>query len=482
MPVLHQHALVACARWETDYLVEWLVYHRLIGFDHCYLYCNDDDPTECFDRLLPFTTGPAPFVTFIHYPFVGLQMQMYKHFLRSRIKEVGWFIFLDIDEFLVLREDGTIGNFIARREAHADKIFFNMLAFGHSGFKVRPKGSVLLTYTRRTRDLNPYTKVMTRAETLDVARYADDGDSGFWHTWNFSGEKLNRAVNVLGEDLSDYFGRTHDENAAWLREGDRMDRLMAAGVIHHYQYRAEDEAARRMARGSGGEFTFARALNRIEESGRLAAFLAPFSAVEDTSLRDVWRYVLDAARNTSIVARPQLVNIALGKPATQSSVSRWSRGTTPEDDAAGVVGGTFSGTCNCHSGDDDEPWWQVDLLGVHNIGQIHLYNRCDKEIFRKRAGLFALETSIDGKDWTNLYTTQKAMPFGGTDGQPLIWWGNAPRPARYVRFRLLASTVLHIEAIEIYEEPYQPMRVEPAQYGPLTERIFAARAQRSCAA
>lgn len=72
-PPKHQSSMVACARWETQYILEWITYHRSIGFDHLYLYCNDDDPTALYEKVMPFTVGENPFVTFIHYNYTGLQ-------------------------------------------------------------------------------------------------------------------------------------------------------------------------------------------------------------------------------------------------------------------------------------------------------------------------------------------------------------------------------------------------------------------------
>jgi hypothetical protein len=59
----YRYAIAACARWEAPYAAEWLAYHRAIGFEHVYLYCNDVDPAELYEAVLPFTQGAEPFVT-----------------------------------------------------------------------------------------------------------------------------------------------------------------------------------------------------------------------------------------------------------------------------------------------------------------------------------------------------------------------------------------------------------------------------------
>jgi hypothetical protein len=289
-------------------------------------------------------------------------------------------------------------------------------------------------------------------------------------------EKLSDGKVKLGvlTDMTGYYADAPASARAYLDQGDRQQRLIAAAVIHHYQFRSEDEIARRMRRGIGADFHGQSAFLRVLETGTLAGFLAPFNEVEDTTLRDVWRWVLDA-RAASVIARPSSPNVARGKPATQSSVSPWSRGATPEADAAGVVGGVFSGSYNCHTAEEDQPWWRVDLLTPHLIRQIQVFNRVDDETFRWRAALFALEVSLDGETWEVLAQTGAPRDFGGVDGTPLIWTSDRGVYARHVRFRLLARTVLHLDAVEIYETPMRRAVVDAAAYGKLAKLLAEGR-------
>jgi len=110
----YRFSIAACARWETPYIVEWLTYHRAIGFDHVFLYCNDDDPAELSEKVAAFTQGNEPFVTFSHHAARGEQAQMYRHFLQNHVHKSEWFGFLDIDEFLHLPADERISDFMAR--------------------------------------------------------------------------------------------------------------------------------------------------------------------------------------------------------------------------------------------------------------------------------------------------------------------------------------------------------------------------------
>jgi hypothetical protein len=285
-------AIVACTRSEPEYLTEWLVYHQNIGFDHVYLYCNDDDPLPCFETIMPFNARRVPFVTMVHFPFVGVKLQMYRHFLKHKVHDVEWFIFLDVDEFLVFRDDGNVRNFLANRQKEADMVFINSLVFGPPDFREKSVGSVLLNCTRRSRNLSPVTKVLTRASTVNAARYLSDGKAGFWQNWDFRGEQLSRAVNVLGEDMSAYFGEDKAGRCAFLQEGDRTQRIIATALIHRYVSRSPDDILKHLKPGTSedveGQFFSSP---DVLESGT-GAFLRQFSEVEDMSLHDHWRALL----------------------------------------------------------------------------------------------------------------------------------------------------------------------------------------------
>ena len=86
---------------------------------------------------------------------------MYKHFLRANAEEVEWLLFLDIDEFVVLKQHTNVDAFIRAYEREADAIYLNWVMFGNNGFVDRPQGSILRRYIKRDRFVNPYTKVLT---------------------------------------------------------------------------------------------------------------------------------------------------------------------------------------------------------------------------------------------------------------------------------------------------------------------------------
>jgi hypothetical protein len=180
----YQASIIVCARWETQYITEWLLYQRSIGFGHVYLYCNDDDPLPLYGEVLPFCRGDQPFVTFRSFPYQGQQFYMFMHALRHYRQDSEWIAFLDIDEFLRLPGSDNIQTLLNRTSPEVHALHFNWSFFGNSFHAERPAGSVLCTYTRRQDQLHPATKTITLAARIDPARIT--GKLQFWHHWGES--------------------------------------------------------------------------------------------------------------------------------------------------------------------------------------------------------------------------------------------------------------------------------------------------------
>jgi hypothetical protein len=435
---------VACARWETAHITEWLVYHASIGFDHVYLYCNDDDPAELYAEVLPFLAGPAPFVTFLHFPFKGQQRGIYTHFLKTRLHESAWISFLDVDEFLYLARDPSINAYLTRVAANADAIYFNWLMFGNSGHAERPPGSVLETYTRHEAILHPYTKVLVRTSCVDLSAVLNS-PRHFWHDWP-PGDRAPRRVNVLGEPMDNYYHDFPVKAAAKVKAPGMLQLVLAEAVLCHFSLKSEADFERRVQRGTAGEFAMQVSWAQHKQSGHYKAILDGLNAVEFTALRDYWRGLHGAI--PAVIASPPGANLAVGKPARQSSVSPWSLHPSAELDAAGAVSGKLTGRYQFHTGEDDDPWWQVDLGRREQICEIRVFNRLDVGAFRARH--LSLSLSDDGLAWREIFRKMDDAIFGGVDGAPLRWLAISPVVGRFLRIALIGRGILHLDQVEVY--------------------------------
>ncbi len=206
----YKYSIITCARWEQECIIEWIEYYRSICFDHFYIYSNDDSIAPLHETLQPYLLGKEPLVTLRHYPFQGFQKEMYLHFLSNFRHETEWVAFFDVDEFVALKGVNNIQEFMKEFEHTTNSVYFNWIQFGNSGFEKRPAGSVMKNYTRRQNAVHPYTKNITKTESLDPVVIRDSRLHGFWHGWDrdgVSGSALLSLdpVNVLGHSMKSYY-------------------------------------------------------------------------------------------------------------------------------------------------------------------------------------------------------------------------------------------------------------------------------------
>lgn len=157
------------------------------------------------------------------------------------------------------------------------------------------------------------------------------------------------------------------------------------------------------------------------------------------------------ARSLAMPA-PRGRNLALGKSATQSSISAWSREATPDADAARVVSGQFTGSYNCHTGVDSPPWWRVDLDETRQITEVRIHNRVSPvQAIVAHASRLEIQLSDDDQTWRTAFRKETSIVLRGpTRGSPFIWIPEEPVFGRYLRIQLLDRTYLHLEQVEIY--------------------------------
>ena len=445
----HNISIMACARRETAYITEWLLYHQAIGIDHVYLYCNDEDPTDLYGQVLPFCRGAAPFVTFHHFPFQGQQFYMMMHALRHYKDASQWVAFLDVDEFLVLPGLDDIQAYLRRCPPNWDSICFNWSCFGNSGHLERPSGSVLTAYTRREDRVHPGTKTITRSGKIDLSRITHK--AAFWDSWDGVVDPMFGAVNVLGDNTKRIAGS--DGGAAYLKSGEIQSRIRSVGFVNHYGLKSAHDFDLRIQRSSHGAFNNKLHWKQLADPGQAEAVLQALNAVEDTYLADFWHRLTRDSQARRIVPPSQLPNIALGKHADQSSISQWSRGATTSEDAAGPTSGDITGEAQCHTDLEEQPWWMVDLGAPHLLYEVRLFNRVDQPNYRDQLGAFRIETGDATGPWVTIHEDDGSRPIGGADGYPAIVKLPVPVVASRLRVMALGYTYLHLDQVQIHGVP-----------------------------
>ena len=141
--------LLSAMRNEAPYLLEWVAYHRLIGFEHFIIVSNDcDDGTDkMLDRLVQLGI-----VTHIRHDHKGKQTLQWRA-LRliekcDKLKEAEWVLFADCDEFLNIKiGDGTV-NALWDTYPKATAFALQWRLFGNNGVYHLKDKCVISQFTR----------------------------------------------------------------------------------------------------------------------------------------------------------------------------------------------------------------------------------------------------------------------------------------------------------------------------------------------
>lgn len=122
-------AVCAIFKNESVFLKEWLEYHLLIGVEHFYLY-NNFSEDNYQDILAPYIEKGQ--VTLTEWPVQFGQLPAYKDCFQKAKDETRWIAYIDLDEFICLRREQNIRNWIQKYDKYL-AVYVNWKQFGTSG-------------------------------------------------------------------------------------------------------------------------------------------------------------------------------------------------------------------------------------------------------------------------------------------------------------------------------------------------------------
>lgn len=129
-----RYLVFAATRNEGAFLVEWVTWYRMLGFEVMVAHndCTDHSPALLDALSAAGWVTPLPFAPNGAHPKTIAHRRARAHPLTA---EADWMMICDIDEFLVLhRGDGTIDSFVqdmqARSDTPPDGICFHWRCFG----------------------------------------------------------------------------------------------------------------------------------------------------------------------------------------------------------------------------------------------------------------------------------------------------------------------------------------------------------------
>jgi mono/diheme cytochrome c family protein len=116
------------------------------------------------------------------------------------------------------------------------------------------------------------------------------------------------------------------------------------------------------------------------------------------------------------------------------------------EDAGGGCDGVKNGLWGFHTGQTNQPWWQVDLGERQPLARVRIWNRCDAA---DRASRLQVLVSDDARQWQTVYQHGGTVFYGATDGKPLeIKLDNTA--ARFLRIQLPGAGWLHLDEVEVF--------------------------------
>jgi hypothetical protein len=232
--------LVASVKNECPYLLEFVAHYRLLGFDEVLVVTNDNTD-ETLTLLEPLQA--AGFLRYIAHSVPPTDAplrnanRLAMKYVRANAPDA--FVYVaDADEFLILPQDATIGDYL-RRFPDATCICFNWKFYGSDGHVERPKGLVMSAYTRRAED------EFREHRTLKSMFRVEPNLSGFGSHFPYH-DNLEGVIYQYADGVKFPASQIYDKpHQGWSRVTYEL------AAVNHYGIKSLSEYRLKQARGRG---------------------------------------------------------------------------------------------------------------------------------------------------------------------------------------------------------------------------------------
>ena len=142
-------ALCMIAKNENLYIKEFVEYYKNLGIKKIYLYDNNDINGENFNTIL---------YSYINSKFIKIknirgksevQLFAFNNCYQRYLNKYSWFMFLDVDEFLYIKNNKTLSSFLSdNRFFNCNSIFINYNEYGDSDLLKYDNRSIFKRFTQ----------------------------------------------------------------------------------------------------------------------------------------------------------------------------------------------------------------------------------------------------------------------------------------------------------------------------------------------
>ncbi|USZ49662.1 glycosyltransferase family 2 protein [Halomonas sp. DN3] len=238
-------------RNEVDYLVEWIAWHKLAGFDHAILADNGSDDGT---RPLLEALESLGVVSLVYQPVMERHAQQlaYRRILAKALGEHDYVMFLDADEFLV-HESQVHGEECRELEKlverdGVDGVSINWRCFGSAGKKKYERSPVLKRFNYCAKPpgcvADHHVKSLMRVERVKIP---------YCHSSTLT--YRSQYVDSAGKVIEDFVG-SRDKTGNSDPRGGRTASIHEGPLrVHHYAVKSREEFERKRFRGSATKGT-----------------------------------------------------------------------------------------------------------------------------------------------------------------------------------------------------------------------------------
>lgn len=128
-------AVCAIARYENDYLLEWITYHLRLGFNYIFLYDNNNPDDDTVFAIVKENKLEDKVRVIDYRGKKTCQIEAYNACFESFGADVDWIAFIDLDEFLTFNSEQpiqTVNEFLQKVRGF-NSVLVNWMCFGDGG-------------------------------------------------------------------------------------------------------------------------------------------------------------------------------------------------------------------------------------------------------------------------------------------------------------------------------------------------------------
>ena len=232
-------AVIATARNEGIYFLEWIAHYRTLGVEHFFIYSNDNNDNS--DVLLK-ALADNKVITWISNSFapgIDGQMKAYAHCLSCvpQVLDYEWSLIVDLDEFVIVDKGrwSNLLDFVQAREATgAVAVSLSWIMFDTGGNLRWSSEPLLARNLSRTRDRPTEVKTMFQTRFF-ISSFPHDPVPAVGTTVTYH-NAAGRLHHWEGRGINPSNGVPHYEDA-W---------------VNHYYFKSIDEWIWKVSRNRGG--------------------------------------------------------------------------------------------------------------------------------------------------------------------------------------------------------------------------------------